>query len=247
MMRAGGVWPDGGVRLSGGDTVRNLRGLISRLGSRRQPEGTRPDSRRQPEPEATPIVTSKALQKFLSHLGAQPAPILLDLGPVVGSNVTFFGERLNCKFFLEDLFGDLERHAREAPPEDFAAFLAQRLPLPEGTVDGVLVWDLYDYLDRPAAQALATTLVRLLRSDGALLGYFGNAGHAESGCAKFVVMDESHVRQRAHGSALARKGSLQNREIIKMFDGLHVTDSFLLQTGWREMLFRKGGGGRPIT
>jgi hypothetical protein len=234
--------------LSGGDTVRSLRGLISRLGSRRQPEGPRPDVRPRREPEAaSTIVTSKALQKFLSHLGTQPAPILLDLGPVVGSNVTFFGERLNCKFFVEDLFEDLERHAREAQPEDFAAFLAQRLTLPEGSVDGVLTWDLYDYLDRPSAQALATTLVRLLRTDGVLLGFFGNASHADSGGAKFVVLDESHVRQRAHVSALARKGSLQNREIIKMFDGLHVTDSFLLQTGWREMLFRKGGGGRPIT
>jgi hypothetical protein len=32
-----------------------------------------------------------------------------------------------------------------------------------------------------------------------------------------------------------------------MFDGLRVSDAFLLQTGRREMLFRKGGGGRPIT
>jgi len=31
-----------------------------------------------------------------------------------------------------------------------------------------------------------------------------------------------------------------------MFDGLTVSDSFLLQSGLREILFRKGGGGRPI-
>jgi hypothetical protein len=233
--------------LSGGDTVRSLRGLLSRLGSVRQAEGTRPDTGPPPQSEDGTIVTSKALQKFLSYLGTRPAPILLDLGPVVGSNVTFFGEQLSCKFFVEDLFADLERHVRDGPPEEFSAFLSKRFTLEEGTVDGVLLWDLYDYLDRPSAQALATTLVRLLRADGALLGSFGNANHVGSGCTKYIVLDESHVRQRAHASVVVRQGFLQNRDIIKMFDGLRVSDAFLLQTGRREMLFRKGGGGRPVT
>ena len=191
-----------------------------------------------PRPEDGTIVTSKALQKFLSYLGTRPAPILLDLGPIVGSNVTFFGEQLNCKFVVEDLFADLERHVRDGPPEEFPAFLSKRFRLEEGTVDGVLLWDLYDYLDRPSAQALATTLVRLMRADGALLGFFGNASHVGSGCTKFIVLDDSHVRQRAHASALVRQGSLQNRDIIKMFDGLRVSDAFQLKTGRREMLFR---------
>jgi hypothetical protein len=234
------------VLLSGGDTVRSLRGLLSRLGSVRQAGGTRPDTGPPPKPEDGTIVTSKALQKFLSYLGTRPAPILLDLGPVVGSNVTFFGEQLNCKFFVEDLFADLGRHVRDGPPEEFPAFLSKRFSLEEGTVDGVLLWDLYDYLDRPSAQALATTLVRLLRADGTLLGFFGNADHVGSGCTKFIVLDESHVRQRAHASAVVRQGPLQNRDIIKMFDGLRVSDAFQLQTGRREMLFRKGGGGRSV-
>jgi hypothetical protein len=212
----------------------------------RQAEGPPPDAVSPPTPADGTIVTSKALQKFLSYLGTRPAPILLDLGPVVGSNITFFGEQLSCKFVVEDLFADLERGVRDGQPEAFPASLATRFTLEEGTVDGVLLWDLYDYLDRPSAQALATRLVRLLRADGALLGFFGNAKHVGSGCTKFVVLDESHVLQRAHPSALVRQGALQNRDIIKMFDGLRVSDAFLLQTGRREMLFRKGGAGRPI-
>ena len=38
--------------------------------------------------------------------------MLLDLGPVIGSNLTFFGETLGCKVFIEDLYADLERHVR---------------------------------------------------------------------------------------------------------------------------------------
>ena len=232
--------------MSSGGTVRSWRGLLSRLGSVRQTEGAQLDASSPPTQDDGTIVTSKGLQKFLSHIGTRPAPVLLDLGPVVGANVTFFGELLNCKFFVEDLFADLERHARDGQPVEFPAFLSDRFTLEAGTVDGVLLWDLYDYLDRPSAQALATALVRLLRPDGALLGFFGNASRAHSGCTKFIVLDESHVRQRARAAVLMRQAALQNRDIIKMFDGLRVSDAFLLQTGRREMLFRKGGGGRPI-
>ena len=53
-----------------------------------------------------PIVPSKALPKFLSAISNRPeAPVLIDFGPVIGSNVAFFGEHLGCKLFIEDLLG----------------------------------------------------------------------------------------------------------------------------------------------
>ena len=36
-----------------------------------------------------------------------------------------------------------------------------------------------------------------------------------------------------------RQPVLQNRDIIKLFERLRVSDSFLLQTNVREILFRK--------
>ncbi len=232
--------------MSGVDRVRSLGGLLSRLGAVRPAEGIRLDAGSRREPEERPVVTSMALRKFLSYLGTCPAPVLLDLGPVVGSNVTFFGEQLNCKVYIEDLFADLDRHLREGRSEELPTFLSKRFTLEEGVVDGVLLWDVYDYLDRPSAQALATALVRLLRMGGALLGFFGGASHVRKGFTKFTIVDESHVRQHAYASVAVRQSSLPNRDIIKMFDGLSVSDSFLLQNGLREILFRKGAGGRPI-
>jgi hypothetical protein len=228
------------------DWVRSLGGLLSRLGTVRQAEGIRPVAGSRREPEECPVVNSKALGKFLSCLGTRPAPVLLDLGPVVGSNVAFFGEQLNCKVYIEDLFTDLDRHLRDGRLAELPAFLSRRFTQEEGAVDGVLLWDVYDYLDRPSARALATALVRLLRDGGALLGYFGNASHVRKGVTKFIVADESHLRRHVWASAAVGQSSPPNRDIIKMFDGLSVSDSFLLQNGLREILFRKGGGGRPI-
>jgi hypothetical protein len=235
------------VLLSGGDKVRNLGGFLSRLSGHREAEGEQPETAsRRGDGDQGVVVATKALRKFLTYLAGRQAPILLDLGPVVGSNVNFFGEQLNCKVYIEDIFADLDRHLREDKLDQFAQFLAKRFTLQDGTVDGVLIWDLLDYMDRPSAQALATRLVQLMRPDGALLGFFGTSPQGGKGFTKFVVVDEGHVRHRPYPSAAVRQRSPQNRDIIKMFEGLRVTDSFLLQNNVREILFRKGGAGRPI-
>src|ERR1700754_2481312 len=117
-----------------------------------------------------PIFSTKALRKFLSALTSREMPVLLDLGPVVGSNVSFFGEQLGCKIFVEDIFADLDRHVRENKLDALPQFLSKRFPQETSSVDGVLCWDLIDYLDRPASQALATELMRVMKPDAALLG-----------------------------------------------------------------------------
>ncbi len=233
--------------MSGGDKVRNpLGGFLTRLGGHRQAEGERPVTPSRREADEGTVVASKALRKFLAYLAGRPSPVLLDLGPVVGSNVNFFGEQLNCKVYIEDIFADLDRHLREEKIDAFPDYLAKRFSLADGSVDGVLLWDLLDFLDRRSGQALATRIVQLMRNDGALLGFFGTTAPSTQGFTKFIVVDEEHVRHRPYAASAARQRSPQNRDIIKMFDGLRVSDSFLLQNNLREILFRKGGAGRPI-
>jgi hypothetical protein len=215
-----------------------VRNLLSRLGVVWPDDSSRPGAApRLPPPETH--VTAKALRKFLTCLEGRPAPVLLDLGPVVGSNVTFFGERLNCKVYIENLLGDLERHTRDGRVQEFPTFLADRFHFDEGGVDGILLWDVYDFLDRPSAHALAKALTPLLRTGGALLGFFGTGGEGRTGFTKYIVSDETHVRPLAYASPLVRRTSPPNREILQMFDGLRVTESFLLHDGLREILFRK--------
>ena len=238
--------------MSGGDKVRSFGGFLSRLGGGLHQGDSDPGAPVLPHrhaPEEGTVVPTKALRKFLSYLVAHDAPVLLDLGPVVGSNVTFFGEQLNCKVYIEDIFADLDRHVRAGTLDALPGVLAKRFTLAEGSVDGVLLWDLFDYLDRASAQALAAGLVRLLRVDGALLGFFSTTAMPDAGFTKFVVADESHLCHRPYPSAATRQRSLQNRDIIKMFAGLSVSDSFLLHNNQREILFRKprpGAGGRAV-
>ncbi len=211
-------------------------GLLDRITPRRSDAETSVDL---PVSVGDPVFATKALRKFLTCLTSRESPVLLDLGPVVGSNVGFFGEQLGCKIFVEDLFSDLDRHNRKGALETLPEFLNTRFPQADGAFDGILCWDLIDYLDRGAAQALAGQLTRVLRPEGALLGFFGSAPPRDTRYTKYIIVDEVNLKHRSYAAARGRQAILLNRDIIKLFAGLRVSDSFLLQNNLREILFRK--------
>src|SRR5262245_9576766 len=212
-------------------------GLLDRIAPRKSDLDAGPAVR--PAAADDQVFATKALKKFLASLTSQPSPVLLDLGPVVGSNVSFFGEQLGCKIFVEDIFADVERHVRDGKAEALPAFLAKRFQQTTGTVDGILCWDLIDYLDKASAQAIATELTRILRPDGALLAFFGTAQANASRYTKFIIVDDVNLRHRPYSASRGRQAILLNRDIIRLFPGLRVSDSFLLQNNLREILFRK--------
>jgi hypothetical protein len=212
--------------------------------------------RRKNEPDAaegggdSSVHPTKALAKFLTSLtlNARPQPLLLDLGPVVGTNVTFFGEELGCKILVENLFKDIDRHIAEGKLEELPAFFESRFSQQEGSVDGILCWDVFDYIDRPAARALARHLVRILRPAGALMAQF-NAVEPQpshgSTYTKYVVVDRQTLEYRPYPAARGKQHPLLNRDIQRMFEPLHITEQFLLKNNLREVLFRKPASPPP--
>jgi len=185
------------------------------------------------------VNTSKVFPRFLSAVGHQSAPVLLDLGPVVGSNITFFGDRLACKIYVEDLVADVETHAKRGERDRLAAFLSTRLTQQPDSIDGILCWDLFDFLDKPAGQTLAGQLARLLRKGGALYGFFGTTPIDLASYSRFTVEGEDRLRVRSIAATPVRRNVLLTRDIIKMFEGLIVAESVLLKSNTRETLFRK--------
>jgi hypothetical protein len=188
-------------------------------------------------------VATKAFGRFLNYLTAREAPVLLDLGPVVGGNVAFFGERLGCKLFVEDLFADLDRAASEGRAGSLAEVLRGRIARDDASVDGILVWDLFDHLDRAAASVLGEQLVRALRPGGVLLGFFASGTPAPGSAPthlRYQVLDDKTLTQRPAPAARPRQPALTNRDLARVFGGLTVSESFLMRSQVREILFRKG-------
>jgi hypothetical protein len=187
-----------------------------------------------------PSMPSKAFPKMLAAIAGQPDPaVLLDLGPVIGSNVEFFGERLGCKLFIEDLFAEFDRHSRAGTLDELPKALDTRFRHADGTVDGVLCWDVFDFLPKLAAQSLARQIIRMLRPGGAVMAFFSTSAAATASFTKYEIVDDGQLRHRQHAGVGGARHVLANRDIIRMFDGLIVSDSFLLKNNTREILLRR--------
>ncbi len=224
--------------MPGDGTTRAITDLFFRRGARRA----------QTQPPANlvaagvvddPVFPTKAFRKFLSCLGGRKSPVLIDFGPVVGSNVSYFGEKVGCKIFVEDLYADLERFSEAGKLSEFPKFLETRLGQADASVDGILCWDLLDYLERPAARVLGEQVSRMLRPGGAALGFFATLDTPTLQYTKYLVVDDVSLRHRPYPATRCRQPVLLNREIIRMFGGLIVSDSFLLKVNTREILFQK--------
>jgi predicted SAM-dependent methyltransferase len=82
---------------------------------------------------------------------------------------------------------------------------------------------------------------RVLRPEGVLLGLFGATASHEARYTKYVIVDPVQLKYRGYPGARARQPVLPNRDIIRLFSTLRVSDSFLLKNKIREILFRKTG------
>jgi hypothetical protein len=186
------------------------------------------------------LQATRALPKLLAALSSRPSPVLLDLGPVVGTNVSFFGQRLSCKMIIEDLREDVEAAAARGSDDGLAdALLARLSTAVSEPLDGVLCWDVFDCLDRATARALAASLSRLLRPKGLLHGLFGTTPGELNARTKFLVQSDTSVKCRREPAPRVRRYALQTGEITRLFAGLSTIESVLLQNRTREVLLRK--------
>jgi hypothetical protein len=199
-----------------------------------------------------PVHPTKVLARFIAGLSSRSQPVLLDLGPVVGTNVSFFGEQLGCKIIVEDLSKDIDRHVRDGLLDQLPAFLTKRFPQESASIDGILCWDVFDYLDKKSAKPLAEQLIRMLRPDGVLLAFFGTAQPQPGSRPEYtrhVVVDKASLQHRPYTAARPKQRPLPNRDIQLLFEPLRIVEQFLLKTNLREVLFRKAPetpGAQPV-
>jgi hypothetical protein len=184
-------------------------------------------------------VPTKAFARFLHALSLRESPVVLDLGPIVGGNVNFLGERLGCKYLVEDLYQNIESHITAKNPPDLKAFFEKRFPQGDASVDGVLLWYVLDYLDKASAQVVARQMMRILKPGGAVFGFFSTVAATEKEYTRYLIVNDTTLKYRTAPGSRARQQVYANRDINRLFEGLTVSDSFLLLTKTREIVFRK--------
>lgn len=191
-----------------------------------------------PAPPADQVSTSSVLPRFLSALSQIDTPTILDLGPVVGSNVEFLGDTLGCKLLIGDLQRDLETEGI-TDDEVRERIMARLQSTVVGPINGVLCWDLFDFLSKPTAQALGAFLIGTLAPGGVVHGFFGTTQGELTHHSRFVLQSPRSLECRRIPARPVKRTVLQTRDLAAIFGGLTIVESVLLKTQQRETLLRK--------
>ena len=199
------------------------------------------------------VFSTQALSKFVAAVELKDVPVVVDLGPAVGSNVTFLGERLGCKLHVADILSNVETWW---PPHrtsdignasewiDVAAELERRRDTqifehPSDFADGILCWDVFDYLDDTAAVVLAREVSRMLKPRGVTLLCHGPEKPVVTGPVQYEIVDEMTLRYRPLLMARPESRVWLSRPFTNLFESLTISHSFLLKSRMREVVLRK--------
>ena len=201
------------------------------------------------------VFPTRGLSKFVAWLAGRESPIVVDLGLAVGVNVTFLGQLLSCKLYVEDLLSRTEvwwptppdgqvdagnkSEENDAEAKALARHTARRLGHATDSVDGVLCWDVFDYLDSDAANTLADEVTRVLKPGGVVFLCHWPQKRAVTEPVQYEIVDDRTLRFWAHGAARPQPSVRESRAFTKMFADLTVCNSFLLTSRMREVVFRK--------
>lgn len=187
--------------------------------------------------------TSRGLEEFFSYIRGQSGLTILDLGGATQQNVSFItnlGHRLYSEDFvqiLSETFG-AEDTVDQANPGRIEYFLRQAIDYPEGQFDGVLLWDVLEYLEPVLLAAVVERLHKIVRPKSYMLAFFHSDDKQEAVPYYTFRIQETntlHVAQRG----LRRPAQLfNNRSLEKLFGPFESVKFFLTRERLREVIIK---------
>ncbi len=165
--------------------------------------------------------------------------VVLDLGPARSATIRAFG-RFRCRLDIVDLAEGLDVLNGEADPRRIRTH-AEHLLLPRRneTTDIVLLWDLINYLNRPALTALMECVAARCKR-GALahgLVYY-SAKRMPDKPTTFVPADDQHLAEVSVSAGERPAPRYSPEDLAKCMPRYTVERGRLLRNGMQEFLFK---------
>lgn len=183
---------------------------------------------------------SNGLRHFLSGLPRQESLSLLELGSINQTTLNYLGQ-MGCRIRAVDLLSTYDKHRQSLPGGEFDArsaveFVDRELSLPVEEFDGVLAWDVLEFLDLPVLHTLVARLQESLHPGGAMLAFF----HAQM----MGQLVDVYRYQIAEQDSLVLNPRLQrpmprtfnNRHLEQLFQEFHAVKFFLTRDQLREVI-----------
>jgi len=191
------------------------------------------------------IVTSRpsrGLEQFFAYVRGQEGLTILDLAGASQDNINFI-TNLGHRLYSEDFLRTLDDSFRKDEDQDDAGkidqFLRQNLSFREEQFDGVLVWDVLQYLSPALLTATLDRLRAIVRPQSYLLAYFhSNEKSRQVPYYSFRIKDQKSL-------LLAQRGLrtpvqiFNNRSLEKLFQKFESVKFFLTKEQLREVIVRR--------
>ena len=186
---------------------------------------------------------SRGIEEFFNCIRDQSGLTILDLGSASQQNVSFItnlGHRLYAEDFLQLLnesFGS-DDLAAQSNSGSIDYFLHQALDYPEGHFDGVLVWDVLEYLAPALLAAVVERLLKIVRPKGYMLAFFHADDKLESVPFYTFRIHDMNTLQVAQTSTRKPAQLFNNRSLEKLFGRAESVKFFLTRDRLREVIVK---------
>ncbi len=186
---------------------------------------------------------SRSLEQFFAYIRDQMGLYILDLSGANQENVNFItnlGHRLysdNCLHSMAEIFGD--NPVEQTNSGLIECFLQQNFDYDEGQFDGVLVWDVLEYMAQPLLTATLERLYYIMRPRSYLLAFF----HLEARMG--AVPNYSFRIRNCNSLAIVERGQrmpaqlFNNRSLEKLFARFESVKFFLTREQLREVIVKR--------
>jgi 2-polyprenyl-3-methyl-5-hydroxy-6-metoxy-1,4-benzoquinol methylase len=186
---------------------------------------------------------SRGLEEFFGYIRGQSGLTILDLGGASQQNVSFItglGHRLYSEDFLRilgDTFSE-DGAADQSNPGRIDYFLRQALDHPRAHFDGVLIWDVLEYLAPALLNAVVERLHNTVRPKSYMLAFFHSDDKLQAVPSyTFRIQQVNAIELVQHG--MRRPEQLfNNRSLEKLFGRFESAKFFLTRERLREVIIK---------
>ena len=185
------------------------------------------------------IYSSQALPLMLSDLKRHRKPLVLDFGPAIGANISYFSE-CSCKLYIEDLHSSFQDGF-----ESSFSLLREKLHLYKGNLSFhlILCWDLLNYVPSQHFDELCHALLPLMTPKTMLYSLFFSSRTMPRLPARYTLESDNRIRiarTTKEDIPVTAKGQ---QHLKRMLPEIESKRSVLLRNGMIEALY---SGGREL-
>jgi len=184
------------------------------------------------------------LKDFIASVTRKQNPVVLDLGPVIGSNIEFF-LNLGIKVYMEDFLAAYSNPKYSLLVDDKMTlneqqFFSENFDYANDFFDGLICWDFLSYLEPKFARTFVERISAKMKPDSLVLGFFRTQKSVgPTTLHKYRVSSESFLEYIPLDRKMEIKKVYQTRDVTQLFAEFHSQKFYLLKHQVLEVLLRK--------